>query len=158
MNQVQMLKSGLKMLLYPERRSKIFFVGLTHSVLTCYGLLMTIFDIINEQNPFSVYELAIVLVHYLGHSLLIYLLFLGFKYNLPLLYLPWLSIFLGVFATVSFLWLESLAKAASLKVLPFFGNLVVLGLCWLSWTTVLKDFLLIAFSPKIKIVSKIYNF
>ncbi|XP_050303496.1 uncharacterized protein LOC126741188 isoform X1 [Anthonomus grandis grandis] len=117
------------MLLYPERRSKILFVGLTHLVLTCYGLLITIFDIINEQYPFSVYELAIVLVHYLGHSLLIYLLFLGFKYNLPLLYLPWLSIFLGVFATVSFLWLESLAKATTnLNVLPFFGNLGVLGL------------------------------
>ncbi|XP_050303497.1 uncharacterized protein LOC126741188 isoform X2 [Anthonomus grandis grandis] len=148
------------MLLYPERRSKILFVGLTHLVLTCYGLLITIFDIINEQYPFSVYELAIVLVHYLGHSLLIYLLFLGFKYNLPLLYLPWLSIFLGVFATVSFLWLESLAKATTnLNVLPFFGNLGVLGLCWLSWTTVLKDFLLIALKPKeIKNLSKIYNF
>jgi len=128
-----------------DRRSKVFSVAVIHSLLALYGLLLTIEDMFNQQYPLSLYESIYVISYYLVHAALIGLLFLGSLNILPLLYVPWLAVFLVVFTIATFYWLESICTAGEFYIEPFIVNCVSLGFGWLSWYVVCKDFLFLLF-------------
>ncbi|KAL1509752.1 hypothetical protein ABEB36_004440 [Hypothenemus hampei] len=125
---------------FQNNNYKVFLVALVNSVLLAYGLFLTIKDMLLQQFPVTFYEITYVVLYYLIHAALIVLLLIGTKRKKPYFYIPWLIVFLVVFSAATYYWIQSLFNGNSKYLAPTAENILVLGLCWSCWYTIVKDF------------------